>query len=267
LRVAQPTISEQLKLLEEYLETPLFDRRPGGLRLNAQGRRVFEHTKTMFRAARRLIQEVNPNRLDEVSVLEIGVSSTVSRYLTARRFLPLFRIEGAFPRVRFGTYEDLLEDVITGEIDILLSENAPPDTHVDRVGSKALMQCPMVAVASTDLAAKVKDFPVDLGGRPFVQYTRASRYRWELDELFLESGISPDVIAEVDDVELMVAAAEQGLAVAIVPEVVATSALRAGRLVDLGNVTGMTSAVYAQYHEVTAADAVQRAVEALSRDA
>jgi len=74
LGLSQSTISEQIKALEEFLDTPLFDRRKGGLRLNESGRRVYEHSKIMFKAARRLVQDLNPARNELDWILEVGVS-------------------------------------------------------------------------------------------------------------------------------------------------------------------------------------------------
>ena len=79
LNLSQSTISEQIKALEECLDTPLFDRRRGGLRLNESGQRVFEHSKIMFKAARRLVQDLNPARNEYDWILEVGISPMVSR--------------------------------------------------------------------------------------------------------------------------------------------------------------------------------------------
>ena len=53
LGVTQPTISEQIRLLERALGVPLFDRTPSGLQLTRAGREAFEHAQTMFQAGQR----------------------------------------------------------------------------------------------------------------------------------------------------------------------------------------------------------------------
>src|SRR5690606_35199008 len=100
LGVSQSTISEQLKALEEYLQLPLFERRKGGLRLNDTGQRAYEHSRTIFQAAKRLVQELNPTLGPRDWVLEVGVCSAVSRATTSLKLLPLFQLENVLPRVR-----------------------------------------------------------------------------------------------------------------------------------------------------------------------
>jgi LysR family transcriptional activator of nhaA len=264
LSVAPATISEQVKNLEKYLQVELFDRTSGTLRLNAHGRRIYEHTKVMFRAARRLVQEMSPSRVRDGFVLEIGLCPTISKAFTAERFLPLFRLERVAPRIRHGDYEYLIRDLVAGDLDIILTENKPAGLDERKISTRTLQESPLVCVAAPDLAARVESYPADLANVPFVHYPQGSRYRFEIDSYLLSRGIGPDVIAEVDDVVLMIAAALQGICVVAVPESAVISAVASGRLVQLGPVEGAQSIVYAQFHEVTPSKFVQHAVDILS---
>ena len=263
LGVSQSTISEQVKALEEFLNAPLFERRKGGLRLNATGDRVYEHSKVIFRAARRMIQDLNPERSQQDWVLEIGVCPTVSRTLASKALLPIFELDSVFPRVRFGAYRDLLEDLLTGELDLLLSENEPPHTHRARVGVRAISESPLVIVAAPELAARVGDFPRGLSGIPLATYTRSSRYRWEMDTFLFEYGLTPEVIGEADDVSLLAQLAKRGRCAVAVPEAVARTALDSHKLVRLGPVSDTPTVVYAHYAEANTAELVQQALDVL----
>src|SRR5690349_7949099 len=125
LGVTQPSVSEQIRNLEDFLKTPLLDRRPSGVRPNAKGRRVHEHTSVMFRSARKLLQEVAPDRIQDRLVLEVGLCPTISRTFATARLLSLFRLKNVLPRIRHGRYETLLESLLRGELDLVLSENRP----------------------------------------------------------------------------------------------------------------------------------------------
>jgi LysR family transcriptional activator of nhaA len=266
LKVTQPTISEQLRNLEQFLQTILFDRRPGGLRLNQEGRRVFEHTQVMFRAVRRLLQDLNPQRSNERWVLEIGVCSTVSRAYAAERFLPLFKMKNIAPRIRSGGYETLLDRLLRGELDLLLSENMPSEADKKRVGVRALSESPLVAIAAPELAERVKDYPADLGLLPFMSYPQSSRYRWELDAFFQDNGIAPDLVAEADDVVLLAVAATRGMCWVAVPETVVKQNLSSGKLKRLGPIAATRSTLFAQFQQVNTPQLVLDTIEALSRE-
>ncbi len=64
LRLAQPTISGQLRELENQLEVPLFERVGRQLRLTPMGRRIFEHADELFAIG------------DEILALAAGRDST-----------------------------------------------------------------------------------------------------------------------------------------------------------------------------------------------
>jgi hypothetical protein len=42
----------------------------------------------------------------------------VSMSFTVERLLPLFQLKDVTPRIRFGGYADLLEDLMSGELDL-----------------------------------------------------------------------------------------------------------------------------------------------------
>ena len=99
LRVSQPTLSEQLKQLEQYFETKLFDRKGGAMRLNNHGRRALEFTESMFDIGDRLVSSFQ-QPLGSGEIL-----SEVARLLgemTAGEFDARFRGKESFIPVRLG---------------------------------------------------------------------------------------------------------------------------------------------------------------------
>jgi len=263
LGVTQPSVSEQVKNLEQYLSTSVLERRPDGVRPNAQGQRIYEHTRVMFRSARRLLQEVAPDRVQDRVVLEIGLCPTISRTFATRRMLSLFGMKNVLPRIRYGRYESLLRGLIAGELDMVISEDRPSRADESKVGVRELYASPLVFVACPKLAQAVRSVPEDLAELPFIGYTRDSRYRWDVDSAFREHAITPKIVAEADDVILLLEAATQGVGVAAIPRVVASERLEAGEVIELGRVGTATSSVYAHYRQTDPAQVVRDAVELL----
>ena len=263
LGVTQPSVSEQIKNLEQYLGVILLERRPDGVRPNAQGRRIYEHTRVMFRSARRLLQEIAPDRVQDRMVLEVGLCPTISRTFATERLLALFRMKNVLPRIRHGRYDSLLQSLISGELDMVLSENRPSRADEGKVRLREIFASPLIFVASPALAEGVRTVPDDLVKLPFIGYTRDSRYRWDVDGAFRERDLSPRIVAEADDVVLLLEAATQGVGVVAIPRVVAQERLQSGALVDLGRVGTATSAIYAHYRQTDPAQMVREAVDLL----
>jgi DNA-binding transcriptional LysR family regulator len=267
LGVTQPSVSEQIKNLEQYLGTMLLERRPDGVRPNAQGRRVYEHTRVMFRSARLLLQELAPDRVQTRLILEVGLCPTISRTFATDKLLSLFQMKNVLPRIRHGRYESLLQGLIANELDLVLSENRPSRADENKVAIRELYSSPLTFFASPKLAEGVRNVPQDLAKLPLIGYTRDSRYRWDVDSAFREHDLTPHFIAEADDVALLVSAAVQGAGVVAIPRVAALERLEAGTLVELGRVGVATSAVYAHYRQTDASQVVREAVDILAAQA
>lgn len=268
LGVTQPTISEQIKQLEGFLGAKLFDRRPGGgLRLNEAGRRVYEHTSIMFRTSNRLLAAFAPGRVEDVQVLDIGVAPSVSRTFAAELFLPLFRMRDVRPRIRIGENDALLHELISLEVDLVLSDVAPPEPRSKGLEMRVVHEPVLIIVASEAIAARIGSIPHGLDGVPFLGYTIGSKHRWEIEQYFHDHGVRPEIMGEVDDVSLMLAAARQGLGFAVVPESIATDVLQTGALRRLGRVEGIASQVLALFHHPDTPPRVHEAIDLLTRAA
>lgn len=263
LGVTQPSVSEQIKNLEQYLSTTLLERRPDGVRPNAQGRRVYEHTRVMFRSARLLLQELAPERVQTRLVLEVGLCPTISRTFATEKLLSLFRMKNVLPRIRHGRYESLLQGLISNELDLVLSENRPSRADENKVTVRELYSSPLTFFASPKLAEGVRNVPQDIAKLPLIGYTRDSRYRWDVDSAFREHDLTPQFIAEADDVALLASAAAQGAGVVAIPRAAAEERVKAGTLVELGRVGVATSAVYAHYRQTDASQVVREAIDLL----
>lgn len=237
LNVTQSTISAQIKELESFLERRLFDRpRGGGLLLNDAGRRVFEQTTTMFSLSDQLLDSFLPQAGPPCKMLEVGVVSSASRVFAARFFLPLFRMKSVLPRLHSGDHDKLFTALITHDIDLLLSDVRPADGEVDDIEVKVVGEVDMVAVAASSLAARVKRFPEDVNGLPFVGYVATSPTRLDIAQWFHDHQLQPALVAETDDVNMMLEAARAGLCFAVLPRLVASRSLEEGQIKELGPV-------------------------------
>ncbi len=102
LGVTQPTVSEQLRILERALGVQLFERTPTGLRLTQAGRDAYEHTTAMFLAGERLVEVLGQTMASPVVALRVGVSASMSRTMAADFLMPrmLTQSEQCRPSIR-----------------------------------------------------------------------------------------------------------------------------------------------------------------------
>lgn len=221
LHVSQPTLSGQLKLLEDYLETKLFDRTSGTLRLNANGRRALEITQEMFRLGERL-EEMFPGHRPPASVrLEIGIATTVGRSFAVNRFVDLFKSRDVLTRVRQGDHEFLFHELLSNGLDLLITDSLPERRNDRGTECRKLTSPEFVVVAAGEIAAEMADPAIErLHNQPFIHYTSHSSYRFEIDQFFRDHRIEPRIVAEADDVYVIRDAVAAGIGVGIVPRAI-----------------------------------------------
>ena len=88
LGVTQPTVSEQIRMLERSLGVQLFERTTSGLRLTQAGRDAYEHTTAMFLAGERLVEALGTTGAPPLMSLRVGLSSAMSRTIAADFLMP-----------------------------------------------------------------------------------------------------------------------------------------------------------------------------------
>jgi len=262
LGVTQPTVSEQIRILERSLGLPLFERTPTGLRLTERGREAFEHTTTMFLAGERLATALGHASASTAVRLRVGVSSAVSRTIAAEFLMPVFTLERCQPSVRTGDFTELLRDLRAHELDLLVTETEPIDAA--RMGMElALIHRPsLVAVAHPELEPRE-----DWQNLSLLEYRTATAYHWEVENFLRERGLRPKPMGELDDAFLMLEAVARGGFVAFVPNSVARPALKLGRVRTLAKLQPLSTGVHALYHQSDTAELARAAVSKLIENA
>lgn len=81
LYISQPAISKAISKLEQNLEVTLFTRNSRGVHLTAEGKMLYEHTKSAFETLQ--LGEETIRKVNELGIghIRIGVSSTLCKYL------------------------------------------------------------------------------------------------------------------------------------------------------------------------------------------
>jgi LysR family hydrogen peroxide-inducible transcriptional activator len=120
-RVTQPTLSSQLRKLEENLGVPLVERTTRFVTLTPIGTAVVAHARRILEEADRIAELVRHRHGTLTSVLRLGIIPTLSPYI-----LPLIleRLHRNFPGLRLVLREDLTANLMAAldahALDVLL---------------------------------------------------------------------------------------------------------------------------------------------------
>jgi DNA-binding transcriptional LysR family regulator len=255
--VTQPTVSEQIRMLERTLSVQLFDRTSSGLKLTQSGRDAYEHTTTMFLAGERLTEALAGSGAPPLLSLRVGVSSAMSRTVAADFLMPLLAVEHCRPSIRTADNNELMRDLRAHELDLIVGESEPIPAARAGLEVATIHKPVLVAVAAPDIEPRD-----DWQNLSLLEYRPSSAYHWEVDAYLKEMALSPTSVAELDDAFLMLEAVARGGFVAFVPHTVARDALRTGRVKTLATLAPAT-AISAVYHSGDTLHVARAAVEKL----
>jgi LysR family hydrogen peroxide-inducible transcriptional activator len=134
--VTQPTLSMQIKKLEEELGVVIFDRSKKPVLTTDIGSKIIQQAKTSLRELRRVQEIINNERGEFSGTLRIGIIPTISPYLIPR-FAPNFVRK--YPKVQIKVEELLSEDIIQK----LQNDQLDVGIMVHRENLKGLLRIPL----------------------------------------------------------------------------------------------------------------------------
>jgi LysR family transcriptional activator of nhaA len=201
LLLAPPTISEQIRALEESLTTKLFRRQGRNLVLTEAGRLTYQYADEIFSRGRELSDVLRGRAVGPPARFTLGIADVVPKLIAFRLILPALKLPAPFRLVcREGKPDKLLSQLAIHELDLVISD-APLDPSIGiRAFSHLLGQSGLSFFAHPRLAHQAKGrFPKCLDGMPFLMPAEHSALRRSLEHWFDAQGLRPVMVAEFED--------------------------------------------------------------------
>lgn len=215
VRVAQPSLSRQLRQLEDEIGEPLFDRSSGRSRLTAAGQ-VFEPLARDLvgradRATAIMRGLAEPGRL---TLRLVAPETTVADIVAP--FLANLPVSAPMVDVREALPASIYEQVRGGGADVGISSGPPPRPLATRL----IVHFPIWAYvpAGHRLAARRSLSVTELAGERLVVLGSEHGTRRLLDAAMAEAGVSYEMAAETDVPQVAQALAASGRGVAVVSD-------------------------------------------------
>ena len=247
LHVSQPSISAQLKQLEEFLEAPLFTRTTRRLVLTDTGQTVLEYAEEIFSLGRELLTAVRQVPGQRPLRLNVGVVDSLPKTIVRQQLALVFQLSRSVHVIcREGSLKELITQLAGHKLDVVLADEPstsalPVKTFNQRVGSSQVMLC-----AAPPLAKRLlKDFPRSLDGAPAILPATEMALRRQLEHWFEALKVRPRVIAEIEDMALLTDLGAQGLGFIPIYSAVLDEFKRSSRLHKIGIAKGLKMEIYA----------------------
>lgn len=236
LRLAQPTISGQVRALEESLGEKLFARQGRSLVLTEAGQLVYGYADEIFSLGKELKDVLNGRPRTHPMRMVVGLSDLIPKLIAYRILEPVLAIRGG---VQIECYEDtpekLLLSLAAHELDLVLTD-APAYSAVRvRVFNHPLGSSGVALFASPRLANFYRRrFPSSLTGAPFLLPMKHSALRQMLEEWFEKHSILPRILGEFQDTALLTAFGQAGAGIFAAPVAIESEVRKRYRVAKLG---------------------------------
>ncbi len=250
LRLAQPTVSAQVRQLEESLGERLFQRQGRTLVLTEVGRIVFRYADEIFGIGRELMDTLRGRPAGRPQPLTVGVANAVSKLVVYRLLRPVMQHHDTVHLVcREDNAEQLVAQLATYALDVVIADApAPPHVRV-KVFNHLLGESDTAFFAPAPLAARLRRrFPASLREAPMLLPTVNTALRRDLDAWFEKEQLRPRVVAEFEDSALMKVFGQGAGVVFPAPAAIAREVCRFYGV----RVVGQTHAVRERYYAISA---------------
>ena len=233
LKLSQPSVSYQVKELEEALGLPLLDRLGKRVQLTEAGAVLHGYVRQMLGVLDEATVAIEEMRGIQRGTLRVGASTTVGIYLLPAALGAFKKLHpGLVISLEIGSRARVQEQVLRNELDLAVVGPALKDPELAIVPFMS-DELVVVAPAGHPLAGRRNLTLKDLSDQPFVMREAASGSRWSLEKAARKAGARLVVAMELGSNGAIKHAVESGLGLAVISRYACSLELSSDRLVEL----------------------------------
>ena len=233
LRLSQPSVSYQVKELEEAIGMALVDRMARRIQLTEAGTMLYGYARKTLDVLDEAGLALEELRGVKRGNLRVGASTTVGVYVLPVALGAFKKLHpGVAISLEIGTRGRVQEQVLQSELDLAVVGPASkdPDLAILPFLTDELI---VVAPQGHPLASRKRLELKDLEGLPFVMREAASGTRWSLEKTARKAGAKLTVAMELGSNGAIKHAVESGLGLAVLSRYACNLERSSGRLVEL----------------------------------
>lgn len=233
LGYSQPTVSFQIRQLEQELGVPLFDRIGHTVTLTDAGREALDYAQRICNLSREMTMGARQDQTIRGSI-RLGMADSLCDPLIARNF---HRFRRDYPGITLRVF-----NAGTGELVRMLDHN-----EADMICSMDSRVCDMsyvtvqeeaigvhfVASGENPLAKKAQVGLKELLEQPFLLTEKGMSYRRLMEERLAEQSLAVQPVLETARADLICDLVAQNMGISFLPDYVTQADVDAGRMVRL----------------------------------
>lgn len=215
LHLAQPYLSQLLKLLENELGVKLIERTTRRFQVTEAGKMLTYRAKQILDLSEKTIKELKEFNKGNKGTLSIGcVSSVIETFLTKR----IYDFNKSYPNINFEIRQCSTDEILgllkRGIVEIGIVRSP---LNLDIFESICLPLEPMVAVSSNQVNLNNAENYISLKELADKPLLVNRKFEKNIANLFYKMGFKPRILCSIEDTRPILLLAELGMGIAIVP--------------------------------------------------
>lgn len=202
LHIGPSALSIQLKQLEDSLDVKLFERKAQRLTLTPVGALVLDYADAIFRIGSEMLEAIQESKTTGAIRLDLGIMDSIPKSVAHQFVASAVEIENSYVSVIEATSDELLENLLTHKLHLILTDSHAPLAPKSNFFSRCVGDLPVVICGAPKFRRLAKNFPQSLNDQPFLLPTSHSKLRNDLEHFFEMAGVHPRIIGESQEREL-----------------------------------------------------------------
>jgi len=247
LRLAPPTISAQIRSLEQNLGEKLLLRSARGVQTTEIGQVVYRYADDIFSLGREMLDTVRGRPTGRPLQVVIGIADVLPKEISHALIAPALQLrEQVQITCREDNQEHLLAQLSIQELDVVLSDTPIGPPAKVRAYNHLLGECGTTFFATPELSRKYqRRFPELLRDMPILLPATNTTVRRALDQWLDSQQITPVVVGQFEDFALLRRFGETGAGVFAAPSLLEKQFRRERKLRAVGRADAVRNRFFA----------------------
>jgi len=219
LGLAQPTISNQITLLEKSLGIKLFRKSGRNIILTERGELAFNFASEIFSLGQQLTRVITGQQVEKIAHFSIGFTKSMDEVAIGKIIEPILNERTRISLTVIDEKIEIIYSAIQNNIfDFIISDLKVSRKYKNKIFDTPLGASYMAIYAPQNLAEKYKNrMPSNFKDAPFILPTLNLECRKALNDWFEDNSLTPKIVAESEDSSLIKHLSSAGLGMIFLP--------------------------------------------------
>ena len=244
LRLGQPTLSAQLKQLENHLEITLFHREHKKLILSEQGKIAYEYSKNIFEMGSEMREVLHDRIKPHKPHLHLAAIDSVPKEITLSLVERIQKSSPSQITISEGRLQELLRELSAHRIDLVISNYLPTGSDIKGFYPTKISTQKVCAYGSTKFQKLKTGFPESITDHPVIMPSYDSKLRGDITHWAQSLGIHLNICIESQDIAIKKLMATKDMGIIFATEISVKEELDRKSLFKIGSLKNVSEDIY-----------------------